>query len=1263
MKKTLSFLLALILTVICLPLGTMAALATESLTAEANANENVSEAHQTIDESTPPTEMLFAVSPLSDSTGGSSGSETGDGGDGSGNAPSAGSSIMIAAGVTMQVVYHRYDQCYNRYNSHGSVINTLQNSKAIPWNDTGKDIGDTETTVFDSFTISPYTFIVKASWDSYPYVYHFPSENLKSDNCEFTWSGFTSHWFNYNNPGGKPYTYRHIVRNEENGSLAIEQFLARIILGNNYGSWDKLDVAAGETVETDTSLFTAVLKYLGASDLAIQNYLDAYYGNLSITQDGDALIPTIIWSWVGMEDLSGTKRIYTIGDVAASGSENDSWLQSAYTSGEECNTGFGVCTWKKAGSDTMICKMMLGGEHYPPHGTTIWNTGGTANLFGTGLVNRIQTQVDATAENGVNTFYYLRGYWTPYGAGNGAISLTKTNVAGTENLAGAEFTLYRDKSCSIPITAADYCILSASDAGYISASVRCTDASGKVEWTGLYPGTYFLMETKAPEGYQVNVDSSGNVEVQEVAVGKGETSLMLTNMESKKHITLQKSINASDSCIAQLQDNDLYSLAGAEYAIWVEGTFMETLVTDSEGCAVSSLQYSIGDVLTIRETLAPFGFLLDTNTYTHTVTGSDNLISVSDIPIFDPPFVLTKVDKNTTVPQGDSTFHGAVFKWEFFANNDWSGSATRIWYFVTDMNGRCLYSEEYLSPNYTSDQLYISPSGVANLPLGTLKITEIENSLGYVVIPDSLYCTIAADSNSASGAKHIWTEESTTILKQMASGEWGVYEPINAELFGSVSVDKYDAVTGQTPQGEATLSGAILEVINMSANPVMVADTVFAPGEVICELVTDANGHAQSDNIFPLGTYVIREGKAPEGYTLNTQWAQSFCVTTENRDFSFSYEDNSGCPNEVITGSIQVKKHIVNTIDDLFAAEANAKFSVTNAAGTIVDIITTGDDGIGISKDLPYGIYAVTQLTGQTGTTVCEPWQVAITEHGKVYTFTKENPLWTASVSIVKIEKGTDMPLVGSFELCERLPDGTVKVLETGTTDTNGKLMFARKIVFPDGHCNTSSYFIRERIAPVGYVLDTNEYAVSCASDNQAITLTIENEPIVGALSLKKQSPEGKQLQGVEFQLEYSLDEGKTWHAVFKRNINAIVAAGSCRSSRLETDGRLLTDENGLAVYEGLRVYTPAGKPIQYRLTEIKTLDGYMLLTAPAWEGELITKAENAEVYDISLRVINSPNFRLPETGAHSLPKICAGIVTCLLTCLGLVWYIKRKEK
>lgn len=195
-------------------------------------------------------------------------------------------------------------------------------------------------------------------------------------------------------------------------------------------------------------------------------------------------------------------------------------------------------------------------------------------------------------------------------------------------------------------------------------------------------------------------------------------------------------------------------------------------------------------------------------------------------------------------------------------------------------------------------------------------------------------------------------------------------------------------------------------------------------------------------SIFPVGSYTIKEVAAPTGYLLNKDWQKTFSVTASNKDFSFTYDNGTGCPDTVIAGKIQITKKIVNTIDNTNAPEKGAKFSVTDSKGNAVDTIVTGSNGIGTSKALPYGTYTVTQISGQTGTILCGSWTVTVSEHGKVYEYTKENPLWTASVSVHKEEKGSKTPLSATFELCERLSDGTVKVLDTGTTNADGDLTF-----------------------------------------------------------------------------------------------------------------------------------------------------------------------------------------------------------------------------
>ena len=155
-------------------------------------------------------------------------------------------------------------------------------------------------------------------------------------------------------------------------------------------------------------------------------------------------------------------------------------------------------------------------------------------------------------------------------------------------------------------------------------------------------------------------------------------------------------------------------------------------------------------------------------------------------------------------------------------------------------------------------------------------------------------------------------------------------------------------------------------------------------------------------------------------------------------------------------------------------------------------------------------------------------------------------------------------------------------------------------------------------------------------------------------------------MQDVEFILEFSLDEGNTWNAVTKREDDITIIPGSCTSANL-VDGKLVTDENGIAVYEGLRVYTSEGVLIQYRVTELKTNNGSSLMPGPIWEGDLLREKDGEHQFEVVLSVVNSPILELPETGGNTL-MIQPWIVLALLcvSALAVIQLIpqpKRKEK
>lgn len=89
----------------------------------------------------------------------------------------------------------------------------------------------------------------------------------------------------------------------------------------------------------------------------------------------------------------------------------------------------------------------------------------------------------------------------------------------------------------------------------------------------------------------------------------------------------------------------------------------------------------------------------------------------------------------------------------------------------------------------------------------------------------------------------------------------------------------------------------------------------------------------------------------------------------------------------------------------------------------------------------------------------------------------------------------------------------------------------------------------------------------------------------------------------------------------------------------------LITGANGIVVFDGLR----AGDGILYRITEIATVNGYVLLTEPVEIGTLPRENEESPIYDVSVTVSNSPTYLLAHDRrnrslACTLRRLCRGV-------------------
>lgn len=383
--------------------------------------------------------------------------------------------------------------------------------------------------------------------------------------------------------------------------------------------------------------------------------------------------------------------------------------------------------------------------------------------------------------------------------------------------------------------------------------------------------------------------------------------------------------------------------------------------------------------------------------------------------------------------------------------------------------------------------------------------------------------------------------------------------------------------------------------------------------------VTDASGKAEFKNIL-IGTYIVSEVDTPNYYVVPDDQTT---VIEWNKVASLTFN------NALKKGNVK----IVKTSEDGFIEGISFRLTGVSDSGTTVNAMAvTNSNGVAEFKNVLIGSdYTVTEIDTNEQYIIPSPIDVNV-EWNKVTTGSIQNILKRGSLEILKVDGLNETPLKG---VGYRVFNESGSKVAEGYTDENGILLFEN---LPYG-----KYTYQEIKAPVGFVIDETIYDFAIIEDGQLISVRQENDAIVGSIHIHKIDPQNHSLSNVSFLLEYSTDGGATYQPVSARADTDKITVGGCTSPNLQ-NGILATDENGEAVFTGLRISTQTGKII-YRVTETETQKGFQLLGDFAFEGEL---TENGDV-NVELTVVNAPIFSLPATGGNSLLLLMAVGSTLLL--------------
>ena len=179
----------------------------------------------------------------------------------------------------------------------------------------------------------------------------------------------------------------------------------------------------------------------------------------------------------------------------------------------------------------------------------------------------------------------------------GTIHVTKTSEHGTKTLQGAQYTLYTkdDKG------------------NYVKVDTQTTDAEGKMTFTNLLWNTYYLKETKAPTGYQLDETVHGGWVINETVVNQTlykEVEEEPTGVEIKTYgIDISEGKDETEVS-PELIGEGTYSVTGI-FGGETEETTKEFTDDDNDGIIDISNEFVLGNVYTFTQTgvVAPYNVL------------------------------------------------------------------------------------------------------------------------------------------------------------------------------------------------------------------------------------------------------------------------------------------------------------------------------------------------------------------------------------------------------------------------------------------------------------------------------------------------------------------------------------------------------------------------------------------------------------------------------------------------------------------------------
>lgn len=776
----------------------------------------------------------------------------------------------------------------------------------------------------------------------------------------------------------------------------------------------------------------------------------------------------------------------------------------------------------------------------------------------------------------------------------GSLTIQKADKDG-KPLLGAEFKIYaaKDKARENPIT-------------------LITDSSGKAIKTGIPYGSYVAIESRAPEGYELdNTEHTFDIpQKNEDGTVSADISISVKNTKSRYALSIVKrDINDENKKLA----NTKFAVRG--------GGFYAEVVTGADGTV--TVEVPAAGEYSITEIAPPVGYTIDPNTYTvrvlgHTEAGKEVEFTAEN---YQTKVTLNKVDEKENRLEGAEfsifdaegkqpakfTQEGSVYTYSE------DGNVTAITAGNADIVGLPVGS--YILRENTAPKNYIPMEDMsfhvrADLYDKALKLTVVNlpHEKGVAVLKED------PDGTRLKGAEFALYGEDDTEIRRVTTDKAGValftglnpgsyyiketkapagYKPLD-KRFGFI-IDANGDLRGDGFSGDGlytlTVENSPLEygfqVKKVSANDEKLvlpgAEFRILGGGLDERYTTGADGLKKLITL-PIGEYTLTEMKAPEGYVING--AGRHISVREDGIYLDGDKLGEGATITVRNAPVNFKLRLVKVDADTNQPLANVAFILKGKDGGTHSLIT-GSNGTTDTISLAPGKYTLSEVAAAEGYAIpLNGWGFTVTEGtvqqvtntsevakwdftGGLLTLTLKNSRIYGGLTIEKTDGKDGSALAGAEFTISGSDDTPLTFIKnngryeaatgegassTIATDANGTAHITG--------LKFGNYAVTETKAPEGYVLKGDRHSIAISRQQTEVKLRLKNDKAMYKVTAIKQDAgeNGKLLVGAEFTL-YSAE-------------GAVVA-------------KAVTGYDGTAVFE-----VPEGK---YKLVETRAPAGYQL--------------------------------------------------------------------